>query len=300
MYTEGNHEGIYVEKQIRIPSFTMSYAHQHNYYELFYLRTGSCIYSVNNQLYHLSAGDIFIIYPGDSHYTQYEGLVTCERVIVCIPPSVIPEKYLSAHEELARNLSHSGKVILSKKGRKRMEELLERMLEENNLAGPYSTEFLFLETLTLLMTLLRDGIFVYDPMKPEYISSDIEEVLRYIAENYKLPLTLEEVADQINLTSSYFSHKFKKVTGTTFKEYLTYIRIRQSCQMLLTTDDSITEIAINCGFNSSNYYKDCFRRIYGISPRTFRKNAQNQAHTFEFDIQNPYPLTIQTMLEGKK
>ena len=78
---------------------------------------------------------------------------------------------------------------------------------------------------------------------------------------YALPLTLEEVAENISLSPTYLSRKFKKVTGVTFKEYLNYIRIKQSCQMLLTTDDSVTKIAVDCGFNSSNYFKDCFRGI---------------------------------------
>lgn len=285
-------EAIFVEKQIRIPSFTMTYAHEHSFYELFYLRTGSCMYFVNDQLYHLSSGDIFIVYPGDSHYTQYEGLTACERIIISFAPSMIPDNFRKIHPDLMHSLSRSGKVILSRHGRHQMEDLLARMLEENALGNQYSSEFLYLETLTALLILQRDGIFVYENMTPQSISGDIEEILRYIAQNFALPLTLDDVASQINLTPTYFSHKFKKVTGTTFKEYLNYIRIRQSCQMLLTTDDSITEIAINCGFNSSNYYKDCFRRIYGISPREFRKNAQNSVHSFEFDTKNAHPFEI--------
>ena len=89
-----------------------------------------------------------------------------------------------------------------------------------------------------------------------------------------MPLTLTEVAAAISLTPTYLSRKFKRITGTTFKEYLNYIRIRQASQMLLSTDISVTQIAIRCGFNSSNYFKDCFRRINGVSPRTFRQQAR--------------------------
>lgn len=273
---------IFVEKQLRIPSFTMTYAHKHNYYEIFYLKTGNCIYSVNEQRFHLSSGDIFIVRPGDSHFTQYEGLVPCERIIVTFPPSIIPNDYWEKHASLTHSLSTSGKVILSNHGKNQMENLLDRMLEENSSSNQYSFEFLYIETLTLLLILQRDGVFVYEHMTPQSISSDIEDILRYIAENFSLPLSLEEAAEKINLTPTYFSHKFRKVTGTTFKEYLNYIRISRSCQMLLTTDDSITEIAINCGFNSSNYYKDCFRRLCGMSPREFRKKARSVEPSFEF------------------
>ena len=65
---------------------------------------------------------------------------------------------------------------------------------------------------------------------------------------------------------------------------MNYIRIRQASQMLLTTDDSVTKIALNCGFNSSNCFEDWFLRINGVSPRAFRKQAKN--HSFEIEVQS--------------
>lgn len=280
MYTEDNNHGIYIEKRVRVPSFTMSYEHVHEYCEIFYLKSGSCIYSVNGNLYHLTAGDVFLVTPGDYHCTRYEGLVPCERVVVYCLPSVIPEDYMLLHSDISEKLSRSGKVVLVKKGQLQLENILERMLEENNIPDEYSHELLKLQMMTLLLILKRNGIFVYEQLKHrDNISTDIEDALRYIAQNFSLPLTLDEVAAKINLTPTYLSKKFKKVTGVTFKEYVNFIRIRQACQMLLTTDDSITTIAINCGFNSSNYFKDCFRRINGISPRAYRHHSS--LHNFE-------------------
>lgn len=282
MYTEDNNDGIYVEKQIRVPTFTMNYEHFHTYCEIFYLKTGSCIYSVNQNLYHLTAGDIFIVTPGESHCTRYEGLVPCERIVVYCRLDILPDSYWEAHPDIKDKLSRSGKVILTKKGQLQLDNLLNRMLEENNIPDEYSYEYLTLQMRLLLLCLLRNGIFVYEKISHEHgICSDIEGALRYIAQNYALPLTLEEVAENINLSPTYLSKKFKRVTGATFKEYVNYIRIRQACQMLLTTDDSVTQIAVNCGFNSSNYFKDCFRRINGVSPRTFRK--QSKTHSFEYE-----------------
>ena len=282
MYTEDNNDGIYIERQVRVPGFTMSYEHFHNYYEIFYLKTGSCIYSVNNRLHHLTAGDVFIVTPGDSHSTSYEGLVPCERIAVYCMPEVLPELFREKHADICNKLSRSGKVVLVKKGQQQIETLLNTMLGENNIPDEYSYELLLLQMLELLLALQRNGIFVYEQIQQDTgISHDIEEALQYIAQNYSMPLTLEEVSRKINLTPTYLSRKFKKETGTTFKEYLNYIRIRQACQMLITTDDSVTKIAVNCGFNSSNYFKDCFRRINGVSPRAFRKQSKN--HSFEYE-----------------
>lgn len=275
MLTETLNDGIYIEKQVRVPTFSMTYEHFHTYCEIFYLKSGNCIYSVNNVRYHLSAGDVFIAAPGDSHQTQYEGLFPCERTIIYCRLDILPNSFWDTHPEINTHLSRSGKVILSSKGQLQMDSLLKRMLEENNVPDEFSYEVLLHEMITLLLTIERSGVFVYEKLEHENgISTDIESAIRYIALNFTLPLTLEDVADSINLSPTYLSRKFRKVTGVTFKEYINFIRIRQACQMLLTTDDSITKIATNCGFNSSNYFKDCFHRINGVSPRAFRKQAK--------------------------
>lgn len=282
MYTEENNDGIYVEHQIRTPGFSMRHEHFHNYMELFYLKTGSCIYTVNNHLYHLTAGDVFLVAPGDSHATKYEGLVPCERITVYFNLEALSDFYWATHNSIYQKLSHSGKVILEREGQRKLEELLSSMLEENNIPDQYSYEFLRLQMMTLLLTLQRNGIFVYESIQEDNgISHDIEDALRYIAQNYAMPITLKDLAEKTNLTPTYLSRKFKKVTGSTFKEYVNYIRIRQASQMLLTTDDSVTKIALNCGFNSSNYFKDCFQRANGVSPRAFRKQSKN--HSFELE-----------------
>lgn len=276
MYTESNNPGIYIEKRIRIPGSLMSYEHTHKYYELFYLKNGTCVYSVSKNVHNISAGEIFSVTPGDPHSTRYEGDTPCERIVVYFDPEILGEEYWKQHSELAKGLSSSGKIILNAVGRVRFEKILDDMQSESNNPNEYSSEFLFLYLEMLLLEITKDGIFIYEDAKSyEGISRDIEEVLRFIGSNFASPLTLEDVAKKISLSDTYFSKKFKKETGTTFSEYLNNIRIRQAIQMLLTTDDSVTKISVNCGFNSSNYFKDCFKKIVGMSPRSFKKQSLN-------------------------
>ena len=91
MHVEENHNRIFVEKQIRVPTFTMTYEHSHNFCEIFYLKSGSCVYTVGNRLHHLSAGDLFIVKAGDTHCTHYEGAIPCERIVVYLDPEALPQ-----------------------------------------------------------------------------------------------------------------------------------------------------------------------------------------------------------------
>jgi len=277
MYTEENNKGIYIEKQVRVPGFNMTYVHSHNFCEIYYLKTGTCLYTLEDSVYHVTAGEVFIVAPGVSHGTRYEGLVPCERIIVYCDLKVIQPDFWEQYPDIHEAMVHSGKYIMMKRGLLQIEEILNRMLAESNIHDDYSYQFLVYQTMELLLGIKRSGVYFYEKLKnTRSSSSDIEDALGYIAMNYAMPLTLDEVAKKINLSPNYLSKKFKKVTGVTFKEYLNHIRIKQSYQALLTTDDSITKIAFDCGFNSSNYFKDIFRKANGVSPRTFRKTSKSR------------------------
>ncbi len=283
MFREEDKEEIYVEKMVRTPTFTMTYEHSHSYCEIYYLKTGNCVYHLGDDLYRLSAGDLFIVAPEVFHCTSYEGPVPCERIIVYCEPGAIPEDFLKRHPDISDHLKRSSKVVLVKKGPLQVEGILSRMMEENSLPDEYSREMMSHLMLELLLCLKRNGIFVLDRAGTrENYSTDIENALRFISENYCLPISLSDVAGKIGLSPTYLSKKFKKVTGSTFKEYLNFIRLRQAVQALLTTDDSVTKIAMDCGFNSSNYFKDIFRKTYGVSPRAFRR--QSKSCTINYDM----------------
>ena len=100
----------------------------------------------------------------------------------------------------------------------------------------------------------------------------ISEAVKYIYYNYNKDISLDDIAKKFNLSKSYFSRKFKAVTGFGYKEYITSVRLKKACDLLLDTDNSITEIAEKCGFNDSNYFGDAFRKVKGVSPNKYRKN----------------------------
>ena len=233
---------VYVERALHGPVFRMSYEHTHTYCEIFYLKSGTCTYTVNQGQWHLEAGDLFIVAAGDPHSTRYEGKTSCERIIVFCKSDVLAGMMRGDPTEVQQALERSCKVILNAETRTMVEALLDQMLLENDLPRKYSEQVLELESLHLVLLLLRNGIFSHETMSPkEGYSADIERALKYIALNYQQPLTLEEVAGYCNLSPTYFSRKFRLITGQTFKEHVNYIRLRQATQMLLMTDNSISQ-----------------------------------------------------------
>lgn len=174
---------VYVERALHGPVFRMSYEHTHTYCEIFYLKSGTCTYTVNQGQWHLEAGDLFIVAAGDPHSTRYEGKTSCERIIVFCKSDVLAGMMRGDPTEVQQALERSCKVILNAETRTMAEALLDQMLLENDLPRKYSEQVLELESLHLVLLLLRNGIFSHETMSPkEGYSADIERAEIHCAE----------------------------------------------------------------------------------------------------------------------
>jgi AraC-like DNA-binding protein len=96
-----------------------------------------------------------------------------------------------------------------------------------------------------------------------------------IMNNYKHNITLEDAAGSACMSPHYFCRFFKKVTGTTFKEYLLRIRIDKAKELLIQYNMSVTEIAYQVGFENLSYFFRVFKRFTRLNPMEFRKLSNN-------------------------
>ena len=101
--------------------------------------------------------------------------------------------------------------------------------------------------------------------------SKLKNVLSFMHKNIDRRITLDELAQTAGMSPKYFCRVFKELTGKTPVEYLNYYRIESACEMLTLTDETVTEIAMNCGFNDMSYFSKTFAKYKGVSPNKFRK-----------------------------
>ncbi len=99
----------------------------------------------------------------------------------------------------------------------------------------------------------------------------LKRVLIFLRENYNIQLTLTDMAKAVGMSPKYFCYFFKEMTGKTPVEYLNAYRIEKASQILLNSDQSVTEIAFSCGFNDLSYFIKTFKAHKNISPAKFRK-----------------------------
>lgn len=105
-------------------------------------------------------------------------------------------------------------------------------------------------------------------------NSEIKEAIKYIENHSREKLTLKEVAKNLKYNASYFSRLFHQYTGFTFVEYLNRCRTTAAADILLESDKTISEIAMDCGFPNVSSFITFFKRQYKMTPESYRKAAK--------------------------
>lgn len=99
----------------------------------------------------------------------------------------------------------------------------------------------------------------------------LKSALEFMESSYNTQITLEEMSQSVNMSPKYFCRFFQEMTHRTPVDYLNYYRIERACYQLLTTDQSITEVAYNSGFNDLSYFIKTFKKYKGTTPKKYLK-----------------------------
>jgi AraC-like DNA-binding protein len=103
------------------------------------------------------------------------------------------------------------------------------------------------------------------------IYGEMGAIIHYIKENMQKSITVGELAEKACLSVSALERQFKKRFKMPPLQYVKRLRLNMACELLMTTDDSISEIALNCGFCDHSYLTKQFSQILGMSPKQYRQ-----------------------------
>lgn len=96
----------------------------------------------------------------------------------------------------------------------------------------------------------------------------------FMIQNYSLPLSVEQIAEQVERSPSYLCHIFNSVEGIPITEYLNKLRIEKAKELLCNTSMMSYEIAEQVGFNNYRYFTQVFKKYAGTSPTAFRNKPE--------------------------
>ncbi|MDM7515700.1 AraC family transcriptional regulator [Lentilactobacillus sp. TOM.63] len=102
----------------------------------------------------------------------------------------------------------------------------------------------------------------------------IDVVIKFVNNNINRSLSLQAISDKVNLAPTYITTEFKKRFHINITEYITNLRIKNACNQLLTTNNSIREISEELGFVRTSYFSRVFKNHTGLSPLQYRQMNQ--------------------------
>ncbi len=119
------------------------------------------------------------------------------------------------------------------------------------------------------------SVVIHDPLD----GKKIDQVIKFIRQNHRKQIGLEDVAQQINMTPSAFCRFFKKKTNRTFTNYLIDIRVATACKLLTEGDFTVSETCYESGYNSTSNFHRHFRRVTGFSPNEYKRKLLKEGRS---------------------
>lgn len=286
------------------PQYIMSY-HWHMEYEIIRILEGCFVVTLDEREHLAKKGDILFLNSGTLH-----GGTPADCIYQCVvfDMNMLVKKENACNRYLKEIMNHTylineyyptataeNNIIDSVNTN--VPESANSIMNLNTLQNRIPTEQLLLKQhLDCLFDTLKEKAPGYELItqgllylilgsitKNHYYSTDSEtqrnhkrihlmkQVLELMEESYQSSLTLEQLSKAAGMSPKYFCRFFQEMTHKSPFEYLNNYRIERACCQLLSSEDTITEIAFACGFNDLSYFIKLFKRFKGITPAKYRK-----------------------------
>ncbi len=253
--------------------------HTHSVIEILYFAEGVHRVVCDNIDHIAEPGDMLLIRSYTAHELFKEEKDFCLHYVLQISPAFLlamAASDASASYLLALSFSNNDSKCLWKKeecDRLGLTELFSRLItERENISYCYDLARASLAA-QITSIILRDTIDAgINSGESEELKRRIYDSMLYIQRNFAEDITAEDLAKNVSLSLYYFSRSFKAIAGKSFKEYLNFVRITRSKQLLASTDKPITEIATECGFNSVSHFIVTYKKLQNTTPLAYRKS----------------------------
>ena len=248
--------------------------HWHKEIEIVVLYEGNVSLETAKESIILKKGDGVFINSEELHYFKKLGDEKCVLIsyvfdksfVIGDKGSIIERKYI---EPLVQNKTLSLFKISEKLSRKLEEVFFE--YEDKKFGVEINIRNILSSVLLEIIIENREKLIE----KKTYKNLDnqrIKGMLDFIQKNYSNELTLKEIGEAVFIGERETLRCFARTIGISPIEYLKKYRVKVAANLLTTTDLPVTEICIQCGFNSPSYFSKSFQKVFNVTPREYRKN----------------------------
>ena len=249
--------------------------HWHDELEIIYVKSGFLTVNISGENYIGKPGDAFVVSPGNLHFMGSQ-TGTVDYFTFLFPLKYIAFRSDDMLDDKLIEPLNSGHLMISPEIKDTVKEQCEQ------LARVYAAEIDKSES-KITSQIRKKTIllqFIHELWKKGFIVENDttgrntveKEMVSYIQQNYMGKILLREFGEQFHLSEKYISRYFKEHFHITLSQYVTYLRLEHAKQMLQETDISVTEVAMQSGYQNISYFIRSFKKTYGVSPLKYRKS----------------------------
>lgn len=233
----------------------------HKHVEIGYVTEGTLNVMIENTVWHLSKGDIYIVFPNLIHSITD---ANAQGVVAIADPSFIDAYYekLIGHRPIKPILTKDNVLNHLEVLFNRLRDFSGNKCDENSqrIIGGYINVIIG-EILLNLPTAQRS-----------FDSSLVQNIMMYLLNNYTDDITLDSLANSLCYSKWYISKVIFSTFDCNFRTLVNSYRIEMAKNLLLSTRKSITEIAQECGFKNQSSFNRVFLTVEKLTPSKFRRN----------------------------
>lgn len=253
--------------------------HFHSQYEIIYVKEsyGSCF--VGDCIEKYSAGDVILFGPNLPHYMRSDDIYHADDSALRVQGTIIQFEqnflqyslnYYPQFLQIKSLLEESKRGILFPK--KSSTHLVGQISDFPEQRGFRQISVLLEILQEMADTSQRKNLAspCYYEKFPSMGNKRIDKITSFINSNYTHSLKLNEVAEMANMNATAFCRFFKETTGKTFLQYVMDMRTGYACKLLTIGDMDISQIAVECGFDSISHFNRTFKLLINMTPTQYR------------------------------
>ncbi|MEO6722044.1 MAG: AraC family transcriptional regulator [Ferruginibacter sp.] len=254
--------------------------HAHSEYQLFVVLQGTGTRFVGDSIKAFREGELIFTGPhlphlwrSDEIYFEKKSSLTTEGIVIYFNENFLGEHIMEKEEmTILKKLFTKSMRGLEYYGQKKT-LVIQMMHELTQMQGIHSVIHLLhiLEILASTKEYHYISSKAYSDGFDQHETDRLNTVYEYVIKNFRQKILLEELSELLHMTPTSFSRYFTMKNNKPFSKFVSEIRIKHACKLLMETDDSIEQICYECGFNTISNFNKQFKKVILQKPSEYKK-----------------------------
>lgn len=254
--------------------------HWHEHFEMIAIYEGELVIDIENKEYVFQKGDIAVVNPNFLHDGTSFAKGT-KLYCLMVDMNLFRSRFSEMTEERFITPLINGKISFQSKisGDEALNDLMMKCYRI--FTGEEYAYQLLLKSLMfeLFYRLFRSYVQENNADPSRHAVSVARErvnaILEYINGHYAEKIMLDDLVEIVHINKFYICKIFQQCTGKTVLNYINVVRVQKAVEKLISTNESVTNIAFAVGFQDLNYFSRIFKSVIGVSPTDIRKKYRN-------------------------